>query len=171
MKYWKDDQTYPGAELLGGLRPGRWYCYVPSSFLRGIALWVKPVAAILLERYRVMKPEAERAYENLRDLDDDVLVLGRVEWDPEPHNREPTKRSYWILLWWDCDCSDCCVGMWETEDDEAAVKAELARWIETETHRDLQGVEREDEHGGGWETTSDWAWLDVEPLKHGRMGW
>lgn len=169
MKYWTEGEEYPGAALMTGLKPGTFYAYVPSCYLNGISLWVKPVAAVLLERYQVLKQPLPD-YENLIDLGDDVIVLGRTSFTI----RHPSKeKRYWALLWFDCDSSDCCVAIWETEDDEDEVKAEFARWVESKTHRDQQGEERDLPPGSGcgWERQTDWAWLDVETVRRVRLYW
>jgi hypothetical protein len=116
----------------------------------------------VLDRERAARVMAEviggKGHPDLTDLEDDTILLCR---GPDDHPYE------WWIFWFDQDVSDCCVGCFQTDGNEATVIADFHTWIESLCDRTKQGMERTYEGGTGWETISDWMPLPVEYLRRG----
>ena len=154
MKYFPDSEDYP--DIFGGeiLPEGNLWCYVSSSFLNGLVNYVTPVKSYVINRYRdwnderdgdilelhccpedewihkefktkeeiyqfVLKNPKTVVHTKIDIFDDDVLLLGRVKSDPNKY----------VFFWFDRDVSDCCIGMFKTQDSEAEVVEEFRKYV------------------------------------------
>lgn len=100
------------------LKRGLLFSYISSTFLDGWINYVEMKRAWLITRYRahaenVAKLAAFHAdtpiHPNLGALGDDVFILAR------------SKRGDWWFFWYDCDVSDCCIGIlspWKDTDEQ-----------------------------------------------------
>lgn len=127
------------------------YVYVSNTFLNGFINYTTPIKAFVLGRYHdwndalhdghtisVMVPPGsynwlkincktkEELYQHLivpnsvrhskldRDFQDDVVILAKSK---------ETESDEWCYFyyWYDRDCSDCCIGRFQTVDEESVV--------------------------------------------------
>lgn len=150
MGYFDASVDYPRDYAFNPLPVGTLYCYISSSFLNAFVNNVTIVKAFVLGKSLDWNEELrdpDSAYVNVKqdhvwtrinvrtkhdifnaitqegaifhskldnDFKDDVLVLGKAF--------DSDKTIYqWVFFWYDRDCSDCCIGKFETD---AAVKDE-----------------------------------------------
>jgi hypothetical protein len=55
---------------------------------------------------------------------DDVLILSKI------------KKNLYIYFWFDCDVSDCCIGIFETNDYEDVVINKFTEYCMNRIHHD-----------------------------------
>lgn len=163
MKYFTDDIDYPSVFEGEILPPGVMWSYISSTFLNGFANYAKPVKAYLMDRYtpwnsverfdenrvdpvRINDEWVKRKFTTKKDLydfavtnpnaffhtrigmfQDDIMLLSKCEHAP----------GKYIFFWFNCDVSDCCIGVFQTEDSEEEVIAEFDRYA-LERGSDLQ---------------------------------
>jgi hypothetical protein len=129
-EYTPHDSEYP-RPAVEPLKPGVFWSYISSTFLNG---WINytgdAVRAYLMERYYSPERNDETNAESLArwhadppfhsklgELGDDVILVTKDE------------GGKWWVYWFDCDVSDCCIGILDTADDDAAVLAAFDEWI------------------------------------------
>lgn len=157
MKYFTNVVDYPN--ILGGdiLPDGTLWSYVSSTFLNGFINYAQPIKCYLMNRHRDWNEERENddlklqhrppmenklvdrvfktkeeAYQfvlknptgyfhsKLDVFNDDILVLGKVKDTPNKY----------IFFWFDLDVSDCCIGVFTTEDTEETVVNEFRSYVQ-----------------------------------------
>jgi hypothetical protein len=121
-KYFTDSYEYPQPTLVL-LLPGTVFYYISNTFLNGWINYVTLVRAWLVTRYLPHKEnikalaehvEANQFHTNLNQfMHDDKHLLVRAAGD------DP-KRPWW-WFWYDQDCSDCAIGVFETDDSDEEV--------------------------------------------------
>ena len=164
MKYFSDNVDYPNV-LNGEILPdGTLWSYVSSTFLNGFINYIRPVKCYLMNRYRdwdevredgdlkchfrspennkwedkifktkeelyqfVIKNTSGLMHTHLDIFNDDILVLGKVRDTPNKY----------VFFWFDRDVSDCCIGIFNTEDSEEVVIDEFRKYA-METGAKLQ---------------------------------
>ena len=157
MKYFTDGVDYPN--ILGGdiLPDGTLWSYVSSTFLNGFINYAQAIKCYLMNRYRDWNEERENddlklhhrppmenkwvdhvfktkeevyqfvlknptgyIHSELGVFNDDILVLGKVKDTPNKY----------IFFWFDLDVSDCCIGVFTTEDTEETVVNEFRSYVQ-----------------------------------------
>jgi hypothetical protein len=135
------DVDYPRGIALHPLPWGQLWRYVSDSFLNGFINYVQVRRAFLLSRYRRWNDPSERGtkaemfalatqpdsfvHTDLALFEDDILILGSIT---GPDDRPVPGR--WMYFWFDRDVSDCCVGRFVTQDDDATVLERFRRHCE-----------------------------------------
>lgn len=132
------DEYLPGAEdypnkaslMLRGHALGMFYGYVGTTWLDAMVNDCTPLlAAFVVERYRVLDPgmlaqvaKQQGFHSKLGAFNDDVLLLGQCldEEDGAP---------VYVVLWFDCDVSDSCIGFFKTDDPKEKVVAVFEAWV------------------------------------------
>ena len=127
-----DSVEYPSMPgiLDNGLVPGVFHEYVTHTYVGSHLPYLKPVRAILLERYRddptaedpedrpITDEEIEtvlsKFHTNFGDFQDDVVFAGETE-------------TYWWVIHLDCDVSDCCIGRVRKAD---VSKEQFSAWVD-----------------------------------------
>lgn len=157
MKYFTNGVDYPN--ILGGdiLPDGTLWSYVSSTFLNGFINYAQPIKCYLMNRYRdwneeredddlklqhrqpmenkwvdhvfktkeeiyqfVLKNPTGYIHSRLDVFSDDILVLSKVKDTPNKY----------IFFWFDRDVSDCCIGVFTTEDTEETVVNEFRSYVQ-----------------------------------------
>lgn len=97
------NEDYPQDVAERGVPENTLYSYISSTFLDGVINYVKPIKAVMIERYdnndntEVVAEFNKEHHSKLAALPDDVLIAAQ------------TKNDYWFF-WYDKDCSDCFIG-------------------------------------------------------------
>jgi hypothetical protein len=84
-----------------------------------------------------------------RDFDDDVLILSKCR-----DTAGEEIRGMWMFFWFDSDCSDSCIGRFQTGDRDFDVISSFQGWVNSEKHR--------------WE--NKWVARQI-PLHYFKCGW
>ena len=145
--YFQETKDYPDVFAGEILPDGTMYEYISTTFLNGFINYVEIQKAFLLARYarwndqdtdlgtreisirdggkwtkftgtkeenfqKLIAPGAT-FHSKLNDLSDDVVILAKTK-----------NTNEWVYFWFDCDCSDSCIGRFSTEDaDEVVIEA------------------------------------------------
>lgn len=139
LKYIVDHWEYPKADhLLTGYKLGIFYSYTGSYIVSHINLHMEETHGWMLERYeRYDAAEVAEVFKSKHWVDvnevDDVIKLGYLSED----------KSVRVLIWLDRDVSDCCFLIFQTNDTQEEVAANVRAWLEAKCHKDWAGVERE----------------------------
>jgi hypothetical protein len=87
--------------------------------------WVKKHVTTKKEAFDLLTKEGATYHVTPDDqFQDDVHILTKVEC-------EVTGKVLYYYFWYDRDCSDCCIGRFETTDDEETVVAAFDKAMET----------------------------------------
>lgn len=73
-------------------------------------------------------------HSKLDQFKDDVLILSKIEIENIEINMP--ENNFYMFFWYDCDCSDCCIGRFFTEDTETQVIEEFDKFVK-ERHNKL----------------------------------
>jgi hypothetical protein len=144
LRYFADSEDYPS--VANDPAPmGVWQCYISQTYLNGWINYVRPyLSAFLITRYRPHSMnaaelakfhESDPFHADLSSLGDDVLLLGRSEYDNN-------FGAYWVF-WFDNDVSDCCIGRFVTDDDQATVIKTFEAWAQATS------LEMSEQYAGG----------------------
>jgi hypothetical protein len=68
-------------------------------------------------------------HSKLNDFGDDVLILSKIEIQDKSHYPDRENLNYYMFFWYDCDCSDSCIGRFFTEDTESQVIQEFDTFV------------------------------------------
>lgn len=179
MKETKMDEYLPGDEIypdkanlmLRGHTLGVRYQYVGTPWLEAMVNSCKPLlSAYVVERYRVLDPasltktaEAQGFHSKLGAFNDDVLLLGQC---PDEEDGAPV----YVVLWFDCDVSDSCIGFFKTDDPREKVVAAFEEWVRSRAAA-WTGDEVDNADGTGKGISQGQAWpIPLESLK-GWLSW
>lgn len=131
-----DEYEYAGAQVeeFGGIPQDTSYAYISNTFLNGMVNYGRNHRPFLIARYGIQKdPEDESIIERIRDEKYDPLeCLAEVRRyyqeyaDAQFAEIHPVMRgddwllgyetlSSYIWMWYDMDCSDCCVARYSKE--------------------------------------------------------
>ena len=173
--YLPDGEDYPDKAklMLRGHTLGVRYTYVGTPWLDGLVNSCKPfLAAFVVERYRVLDAgrlaqvaEQQGFHSKLDAFGDDVLLLGQCV-------DEETGEPVYVVLWFDCDVSDSCIGFFKTDDPEEKVVAAFEAWVR-ERSAGWKGdtVDSADGTGTGKGVASGQTWsIPLKSLK-GWLSW
>ena len=118
LSYMRDEIEYPHPAV-EPLRQGVLFSYISSTFLNGWINYVGDVRrAYLVTRYRSHAENVEALakwhadppfHSKFDDIPDDVHLIAKDE------------GGKWWYFWYDRDCSDCCIGILDTDDSDDAV--------------------------------------------------
>lgn len=130
IDYFDCEVEYPSDIALNPLPMNTLWSYVPSCFLNGFVNHVEPLIVYVLDRYQDNKTNEiltlkESYHTKLRQFDDDIILLGKIE-----HSRDSLNR--FMFFWFDMDSSDCCIGRFETVDSNEVVLDSLKNWLKGE---------------------------------------
>jgi hypothetical protein len=147
LKYFDNYVEYPQDKCDNILPYNEFWAYIGSTFLNGFINLVKPVSCFVLQRYKpnekitveltdkgqfnwhkvnvsreeliniVKSGEKDFFHTNLSMFRDDMVILGEI------------KENKYMFFWFDMDCSDCCIGRFETEDTIDVVKEEVIKYL------------------------------------------
>lgn len=130
MDYFSEQEEYPNPPV-DMLPVGKLYSYISTTFLDGWINYVEIKSAFLITRYREHEQnvaavdkfnEGGEFHTCLgKQLDDDVLILARAK-SRDPFDIDTDGCGpHWWFFWFDRDCSDSCIGRFETTDAEATI--------------------------------------------------
>jgi hypothetical protein len=128
MDYFNDEVEYPNDVALNPLPMNTFWSYISSTFLDGFINYVEPLKIYVLDRYADDKTDAvlnlsKQCHTKLSQFGDDIILLGKIE------NNEDSLNKF-MLFWFDMDVSDCCIGRFETTDNNETVFEALVNWLE-----------------------------------------
>lgn len=126
-KYFDQHIEYPS--VCGNILPhGEYWEYISSTFINGFLNYYKPISCFAINRYTETQQKFFNNVDNFiknkvhhtkfNVIDDDVLFLGKSK-----NNGE------YILIWMDCDVSDCCIGRFITDDPEEVIIYQFKEWV------------------------------------------
>ncbi len=150
MKYFTESIEYPdlGMFLVDGLSEGVLYEYVSNTFLDGWINYVKPVRAFVMERYRILEKDKieetlkqDSYHSRLSVFGDDVVLLAKIK-----------DTDHYALFWFDCDVSDCCIGIFRTSDSQELVEASFVRYVKRLAEYNCGSFVSEPDGGPGYTT-------------------
>lgn len=110
---------YPNSEnLFNGIPINHGYDYISSTFCNGLVNYIEDKQLVLINRYKeeefddlvnkfVNQSEQDWYHTDLNKYGDDIFVFG-VD--------SKTNPSSYILIWFDCDVSDCCIYRFDIND-------------------------------------------------------
>lgn len=122
-KYFQTHLEYPNPALTK-LEPGVLFSYISATFLNGYVNYTGPTQkAFLMHRYQSSDIEAQERLAKYQDFNanpdfhtklhqiggDDVIMLTKAE-----------NGQFWFY-WWDCDVSDCQIGILNHADPDQVV--------------------------------------------------
>ncbi len=128
MDYFNDEIEYPNDVALNPLPMNTLWSYISSTFLNGFVNYVEILKVYVLDRYEDDKTDAvlnltKQCHTDLRQFGDDIILLGKIE------NNEDSLNKF-MFFWFDMDVSDCCIGRFETTDNNEIVFEALLNWLE-----------------------------------------
>jgi hypothetical protein len=126
MKYMMSRMEYPiASHILFDIRLGCLYEYVSSSLLEWISGETEALNGWIVERYSSYdKEKVDAVFEKqhwvrVNEIHNDVVLLGRLRDDA----------STCVLLWFDCDVSDCKFMVFKTTDDNEVIMSNVEQWL------------------------------------------
>lgn len=154
--YFHDHIDYP--DMLYGAPLGVLCQYVPSSYLSGVINYTDVKMGYVVHRYRgaanpsnihsvyseedyqkeIDESLSEATYLNLPKITDDVFLLCKPQKAPKNFKKcdlcfcadsESKLEDLWVFFWFDQDSSDCCFGIFETEDSIEEISKNLESYI------------------------------------------
>ena len=137
MKYFTNDEEYP-SNVCDDLLPwGTFWCYVSSTFLNGFINYVHVEKAYLANRYTEMDEViecGEHAGTTKRSVFDKLTVNPPIHANLHAFSYDlvlltKISEGKYMMFWFDCDVSDCCIGRFVTADTEADVIAEFDKFV------------------------------------------
>lgn len=128
-EYFSDEyEPLPPYKTMEPFKNGTYYNYVSNTLLNGVINYVKPIKVYLMDRYTedlLKRHNAIRRFNtdpefhtNLGAFEDDIILLAYEE----------ESEFYWFF-WFDCDCSDCSIGRFTTEDSKEEVVESFTKWV------------------------------------------
>lgn len=128
-EYFSDEyEPLPPYKTMEPFKNGTYYNYVSNTLLNGVINYVKPIKVYLMDRYTedlLKRHNAIRRFNtdpefhtNLGAFEDDIILLAYEE----------ESEFYWFF-WFDCDCSDCSIGRFTTEDSKEEVVESFTQWV------------------------------------------
>lgn len=84
-------------------------------------------------------------HSHLDDFGDDVLILAKIEKNQdEKLHFEQENTNFYMFFWYDCDCSDCCIGRFYTDDTEAQVIQEFDVYVKDRHDKMITTYQKQD---------------------------
>lgn len=128
-KYFSDEYEYLAPyKTLEPFKNGLLYNFVSNTLLNGVINYVKPIKVFLMDRYTedvlkrnsaIKKFNTDPSFHcNLSIFEDDIIILAYEE-----------ESGFYWFFWFDCDCSDCSIGRFTTEDSKEEVVESFTQWV------------------------------------------
>lgn len=128
-RYFSDGYEYlPPYKTTEPFKNGTYYNYVSNTLLNGVINYVKLIKVYLMDRYTedlLKRYSAIRRFNtgpefhtNLGAFGDDIILLAYEE-----------ESGFYWFFWFDCDCSDCSIGRFTTEDSKEEVIESFTQWV------------------------------------------
>lgn len=146
MDYFDDEVEYPNYASLNILPMNTLWSYTSSIFLHAFIHDVEPLKVYVLDRYEDDKTDAILNLQNqyhtkLSQFGDDIILLGKIENNSDDLNK-------FMFFWFDMDVSDCCIGRFETTDNNETVCEALLNWLEEKKLENKGEIFTEDHDNG-----------------------
>lgn len=146
MDYFDDEVEYPNDVALNPLPMNTFWSYISSTFLNGFINYVEPLKVYVLDRYEDDKTDevlnlSKQYHTELSQFGDDIILLGKIENNDDDLNK-------FMFFWFDMDVSDCCIGRFETTDNNETVCEALLNWLEEKKLENKGEIFNEDHDNG-----------------------
>lgn len=144
--YFNENIEYPKEISHNPIPYGTVWSYVSSTFLNGFINYVRPIYCCVIDRYTpddeeikyndfngtkkelldlILSNKFDIHHTKLNCFQDDIIILARIL-------TENNDLDKYMFFWFDMDCSDCCIGKFETNDSEDTVIESIKNWLNRE---------------------------------------